>query len=139
MSESECVCEHPQRMSYGLEGGGFLLGRAVIFLGSRTIWKGIREDKVQGYNVVRTCPAIEDTSQKANACRSKKREKRPRLQPHTHTTHTNLSYPSTSARGLLAGVAWRSYTLSQQNTSPVRRLYPWRGWRCSSSSSSMAA
>lgn len=45
--------EHSQRMSYGLEGF-FLLGRAVIFLGSRTIWKGIREDKVQGYNIVRT-------------------------------------------------------------------------------------
>lgn len=88
-------CEHSQRISYGL-WGVFLLGRAVIFLGSRTIWKGIREDKEQGYNVVRALLyTLEDTSQKTNACRSNKREKRPRLQPHTRThTHTHTPQPT---------------------------------------------
>lgn len=42
-----CVCEYSRRMSYG---GGDFFSEEPLFLGSRTIWKGIREDKGQGYN-----------------------------------------------------------------------------------------
>lgn len=84
MSVRVCVCAFTANKLW--VWGSFLLRRAVIFPGSRTIWKGIREDKVQGYNIVRTAlhtRTVEDTSQKANACRSNKRKKRPRLHPAT--------------------------------------------------------
>lgn len=117
-------------------GGDFFSEEPLFFLGSRTIWKGIREDKGRDriiciVRAVRT--ALEDTSQKKPMpVAREKAATATATYTHTHTHQPELPIHICQkvSRGCV-DLRARSCTLSQQNTSPVRRLYPWRGWRCS--------